>query len=78
MPPQSNLMYSRKCGVLIMPYKMKLTFESVDEVLFSVTIQAKAIEQYFSHVFCGAPLFTKFCKSCFRIFLTVVLIDGKG
>ena len=47
MPPQSNLMYSRKCGVLIMPYKMKLTFESVDEVLFSVTIQAKAIEQHF-------------------------------
>ena len=33
--------------LFIMLYKVVLTFESVDEILQSVTIQMKATEQYF-------------------------------
>ena len=33
--------------LLIMLYKVVQTFESVDEILFSVSIQMKAIEQHF-------------------------------
>ena len=31
----------------IMRYKVVLTFESIDEIIYSVTIQMKATEQYF-------------------------------